>query len=119
MVSGFDLVSRWLDLENEVSGADFVFTGEGRFDQTSWRGKGPFEILRLAKKKGKAFLICGSLEQTIKDKSEKEFRNHNFISIARDSWDLSKNLKFGSNYLAKHVAIYLRTFLRAFLGSAP
>ncbi len=102
LVSGFDLVSRWLDLENEVSRADFVFTGEGRFDQTSWRGKGPFEILRLAKKKGKkAFLICGSLEQTIKDKSEKEFRNHNFISIARDSWDLSKNLKFGSELFSE------------------
>ena len=60
LVSGFDLVSRWLDLENEVSAADFVFTGEGRFDQTSWRGKGPFEILRLAKKKGKKlFLSAG------------------------------------------------------------
>ena len=39
LVSGFNLVSSWLDLENEVSSADFVFTGEGRFDQTSWRGR--------------------------------------------------------------------------------
>ena len=96
LVSGFDLVSCWLDLGNEIAKADFVITGEGRFDSTSWRGKGPFEILSLAQNyHKKVFLVCGSIEQSISGKVDKEFPGNRLISIANDSWPLSKNLELG------------------------
>ena len=49
-LAGFSLVEKWLELENRVRGSDLVITGEGRFDNTSLYGKGPYEIIRLASK---------------------------------------------------------------------
>ncbi len=96
LVRGFELVSRWLQLEEEVKKSDFILTGEGRFDSTSWRGKGPFEILSMAKLANKkAILLCGSLEQKIEEKSREKFPDHKFIAFAKDSWELAKNLKHG------------------------
>ena len=35
------LVAAWLDLETHLAAADVVITGEGRFDESSFSGKGP------------------------------------------------------------------------------
>ncbi len=48
LVSGFDLVAEWLDLEQRISKADIVITGEGAFDATSLLGKGPGGLVRRA-----------------------------------------------------------------------
>jgi glycerate kinase len=53
IVSGFDLVAAWCDLETRIRRADIVITGEGRFDRTSWAGKGPGAIARRAAELGK------------------------------------------------------------------
>lgn len=53
LVSGSGLVSRWLDLERRIEKADLVLTGEGRFDETSLRGKGPGALAQTALRKGK------------------------------------------------------------------
>jgi glycerate 2-kinase len=53
LVSGFDLVSAWCDLDERVQRADIVITGEGSFDQTSWAGKGPGAIAHHAVALGK------------------------------------------------------------------
>lgn len=53
LVSGFELVSAWCDLDARLARADIVITGEGRFDQTSWAGKGPGAIARRAVALGK------------------------------------------------------------------
>ena len=96
LVSGFHLVSHWLELEKEVSKADLVFTGEGRFDATSWRGKGPFEVFSMAARaQKKAVLFCGSLGKGITEKVVEEFPNHKVVPFAKDSWKLAKNLKHG------------------------
>jgi glycerate kinase len=41
LLSGFELVTAWLDLEARLAAADLVITGEGRFDASSLDGKGP------------------------------------------------------------------------------
>lgn len=53
ILPGFDLVSSWIDLDDRLSAADMVVTGEGRFDASSLNGKGPGAIVRRALAQGK------------------------------------------------------------------
>jgi glycerate kinase len=53
LVSGFELVSAWLDLEARLAAADLVITGEGRFDDSSLQGKGPGAVVARALALGK------------------------------------------------------------------
>ena len=100
LVGGFDLVSQWLDLENEVRKADLIFTGEGKFDQTSCRGKGPFQILSLAKiANKKAVLFCGSIDFDLVDNCNKRFPNVLFVPIAQKNTPLLENLRAGPDNL--------------------
>ena len=48
LVSGFALVSAWLDLDARLAAADLVITGEGRFDDSSLDGKGPGAVVARA-----------------------------------------------------------------------
>lgn len=96
LVGGFELVSKWLDLENEISKADVIFTGEGKFDQTSCRGKGPFQMLSLAKVANKkAVLFCGSIDLDLVDNCNKKFPNVLFVPIAPKNAPLLENLRAG------------------------
>ena len=45
---GFALVSAWLNLDPRLRAADLVVTGEGRFDGSSWEGKGPGAVVARA-----------------------------------------------------------------------
>ncbi|MDB6167502.1 MAG: Glycerate kinase [Verrucomicrobia bacterium] len=53
LLPGFDLVAAWLGLETRIAAADFVITGEGRFDDSSLEGKGPGAIAARALDLGK------------------------------------------------------------------
>lgn len=53
LLPGFDLVSSWIDLDERLSAADMVITGEGRFDESSLSGKGPGTVVRRALAQGK------------------------------------------------------------------
>ena len=53
ILPGFDLVSRWLDLDARLAAADLVITGEGCFDETSLSGKGPGSLATRALALGK------------------------------------------------------------------
>ena len=46
-VSGFELVSAWLGLEEKILKSDVVLSGEGRFDASSLDGKGPALLLEM------------------------------------------------------------------------
>lgn len=48
LVPGFALVNALLELEARVARADWVITGEGRFDASSLAGKGPHALARTA-----------------------------------------------------------------------
>lgn len=49
-VAGFPLVEAWLQLEGKIEAADLVITGEGSFDASSLRGKGPGTVVSMAEK---------------------------------------------------------------------
>lgn len=48
-VPGFELVTRWLNLEEKAKNADLIITGEGSFDKSSLQGKGPGKLIDWAK----------------------------------------------------------------------
>ncbi|HTV21035.1 MAG TPA: glycerate kinase, partial [Polyangiaceae bacterium] len=52
LVPGWALVDAWLRLDERLSRADCVVTGEGRFDESSWSGKGPGSVLAAARARG-------------------------------------------------------------------
>lgn len=52
-----------LGMEEKVKRADYVITGEGRFDYQSAAGKGSYELLQLAKKHGKKSILITSGEE--------------------------------------------------------
>jgi glycerate 2-kinase len=53
LLPGFDLVAAWIDVDDRLSAADMVVTGEGRFDDSSLNGKGPGTVVRRALAQGK------------------------------------------------------------------
>lgn len=64
--SGFDAVAEASGLENAVTAADLVITGEGRFDATSLRGKVVGGVLRLAAEAGvPALVLAGSADPDV------------------------------------------------------
>jgi len=96
LVPGFELVSLWLSLEEQIKSCDAVLTGEGRFDATSLRGKGPHEVLVQAHKfNKKAYLLCGALEDEILENRPEEISKTEFICFGNPSWTLAKNLEQG------------------------
>jgi len=63
LIPGSSLVGAWLDLEARLAAADLVLTGEGRFDESSWEGKGPGAIAARALELGKTVhIFAGQLE---------------------------------------------------------
>lgn len=65
LLSGFDLVTAWLDLDRRLAAADLVLTGEGRFDDSSLAGKGPGAIVARALATGKrAHVFAGHVTLT-------------------------------------------------------
>jgi glycerate kinase len=61
--SGIDVILDLVGFDAHLSGADFVITGEGRFDSQSVRGKAPWGILQRAEKLSiPTYLICGDAD---------------------------------------------------------
>lgn len=92
-LAGFSLVEKWLELENRVRGSDLVITGEGRFDNTSLYGKGPYEIIRLASKHDKrVILMAGSVDEEALMKCKSEFSNVEIHAFGKKELSLQENL---------------------------
>tara|TARA_R110002111_G_scaffold58994_3_gene99564 strand:+ start:4324 stop:5430 length:1107 start_codon:yes stop_codon:yes gene_type:complete len=49
-----------IEMEKMIDSADLIVTGEGRYDSQSAQGKGSFELLQLAHKKGKKIWLITS-----------------------------------------------------------
>ena len=61
--SGIDLILDLLEFDRQIVGADYIITGEGRFDSQSVKGKAPWGILQRAVKSSiPTFLICGDAD---------------------------------------------------------
>lgn len=64
--SGFDIIAKLADLEEQIKSADIVVTGEGKTDYQTLMGKLPFKVAELAKKHNKrCVLISGDSDSTV------------------------------------------------------
>jgi glycerate kinase len=62
LVPGWALVEAWLGLDERLRAADWIITGEGRFDASSWQGKGPGSVVAAARALGRpAVVFAGSI----------------------------------------------------------
>jgi len=99
-IRGSELISKWLGIEESVKRADLVISGEGYFDQTSFNGKGPFEIIQLAHKYQKPMaLICGNIDRAIRSKLKELYPHCRYKVLADPKLSLNENLERGPQHL--------------------
>lgn len=61
--SGIDVILDLVGFDSHLAGADYVITGEGKFDSQSIKGKAPWGIMKRAQKlKIPTFLVCGDAD---------------------------------------------------------
>jgi glycerate kinase len=65
LVSGFDVVSEHLGLEEEIAAADLVATAEGRLDASTLEGKTVAALLALLDEATPALVLCGQLDHSV------------------------------------------------------
>ena len=65
---GVEVVADLTGLADALDGADLVITGEGRFDAQTLRGKTPFGVARIARRKGvPVIVLAGTLGEGYAD----------------------------------------------------
>lgn len=57
LVPGFETIAKWLQLEDQIKGADLVITGEGALDQQSLQGKVVSGVANLCKRHHKPLVL--------------------------------------------------------------
>ncbi len=101
IVPGFDLVKKWIGLDEKLSAADQVLTGEGRFDQSSFQGKGPGSLVKEALALGKnVHVFAGSVESSIEQDSDTFIIN----AISPGNMPLAEALRNTKSLLAESVS---------------
>lgn len=63
IVSGFDLVSEFARLDEQIAESDLVITGEGKLDRTSFSGKLVGGVARLCQKHRKPCVVVAGLSE--------------------------------------------------------
>lgn len=62
LTNGIDFLMKEVDMEKKIKSVDAVITAEGRLDEQTLKGKGPYGLAALAKKHGKPVIcITGAL----------------------------------------------------------
>lgn len=99
-VPGFELVAAWLDIAAKVKHADLVLTGEGKFDESSLAGKGPYSLLAAAHAADKpAILLAGCVEASALKAARERFPKTGFYGISPENMALEDALIRGAQYL--------------------
>ena len=66
-ISSKEFIFEYLDFKNDLSGFDYLVTGEGAYDYQSGYGKGAGLIIsRFCSTMSKAFLVCGKITESSK-----------------------------------------------------
>ncbi|MFO8026152.1 MAG: glycerate kinase [Opitutales bacterium] len=107
-VPGFELVAAWLDIAGKVQHADLVLTGEGKFDDSSLSGKGPYSLLAAAHAADKpALLLAGCVAPSASQAARDRFPETGFYEISPEGMDLEEALAKGAECLEHSVAAIL------------
>ncbi|OTG85646.1 glycerate kinase [Acinetobacter sp. ANC 4558] len=106
--SGAKLMIELTQLNQKVSQADYVFTGEGCIDFQTKLGKTPWAVAQVAKQFNKPVIaFAGHIGNEIEPLYDEGFTQ--IISINEGFYDLEKALKNAEENLEKSVYSFLRT----------
>ena len=108
LVPGFNLVRAWLDLEKALAEADFLLTGEGRWDRSSLDGKGPYAVIEaVAEREVNVLLVAGALEaEAVEPVKAKLTGSIDTIELKVDGKTLKENLAAGPERLSELLGTY-------------
>jgi len=111
LVSGIETIVRQSRLTEQISDADWVITGEGRFDSQSLRGKVVSGVTKIAISKGvKIGVIAGRIELT--EQQWRDFGIAGAISITEDAMSLDYAIVHTGSLLADATRKFALTNLR-------
>lgn len=100
LVAGVDAVAEAIDLDAALRGADWVITGEGRFDEQSLRGKVVSGVTKRARKLGvKVAVLAGSVAF-----AEQQWRQHDMqivLAMQREGIGLESAITNARRLLAE------------------
>lgn len=102
-VSGFPLVVEWCDLHEALRGADWILTGEGRFDASSLGGKGPSAILAMAGADTRVKVFAGSIDDVVRAAPPEPLKGTDLIAISPPELPLEQALREAPGRLAAAV----------------
>jgi glycerate kinase len=109
-VPGFELVTAWLDLSTKIQEVDLVLTGEGRFDNSSVSGKGPYSLLAAAYSNDtSAILLAGKADEDAAELVRKRFPGTAVYSITPEGTPLQEAFQNAPEFLNRKVREVLST----------
>lgn len=98
ITSGFDVVYEELNLQDKLKQADILITGEGKIDNQTLSGKGPFQIVKRAREINPNITVY-AFAGTNEISDDKVFNK--IIEINDKSLSLEENLKRTKTHLFK------------------
>ena len=100
LVKGFDMIAGVVGLNELISEADLVITGEGRMDAQTRFGKTPYGVAQMARKLGKPVIgVAGTLDEDAAVLYEEGFNL--LMPIQEKPGDLEYSLKNGKELLER------------------
>jgi glycerate kinase len=110
LVPGFELTDRWLGVSEAVEEADLIITGEGRFDQSSLRGKAAGCVCLQASQMNKPCLVvAGEVDPDVR--ADPRVSSCQFLQITPSSVPRARALARGAELL--------ETTIETWRASAP
>jgi glycerate kinase len=111
LVSGVETIMRESGLIKEISDADWVITGEGRFDSQSLRGKVISGIAKAARlRRVKVAVIAGRVE--LSKSKWRDFGISDAIGLSDETTDVSYTIANTKSLLAEATRKFAQTKLR-------
>ena len=99
-----EFIRKQLNLEEEIQKIDVVVTGEGKFDEQTFSGKGAGVVLNLALEHGKkVFLCCGLADEKARVKLGDKVHIIQLISFFRDKEESIKNFEKGIEFASREI----------------
>jgi glycerate kinase len=110
LVSGVETIIKESGLAQEISDADWVITGEGRFDSQSLRGKVVSGITKVAKSRAKVAVIAGVV--ALSEKQWQDFGITTALGVTEETTDLRYAIAHAKSLLADATRKFALTNLR-------
>jgi glycerate kinase len=110
IVSGIDTIIKMVNLKEDLKNADWIITGEGKFDLQSLRGKVICGIAKLAQQTGtKTAVIAGDVNLT--EEAYSAFGISNVICLRKKPMTTEYSMLNGEKLLKNAVKEFVRKTL--------